>query len=112
MRALSAVIVVVMLSGCLPFHMPFRIGRSSLLARADSVPRPTLDHKAVVLKEAPTSLIAADGSRCLVSTKKYSETPIGDRVWCIWSGKDGRKTAYSFNGHGQPSGRHREIIRP
>lgn len=95
MRALSVAIVVLMLSGCLPFHLLHR----------DRHRDPAPDRRAVVLKEAPLSLIASDGSRCLVGEKKFAETEIGDRVWCMWSAKNGRKTAYSWGDEGQPSGR-------
>lgn len=97
MRALSGVIVVLMLSGCLPFHLPHHEG-------SDDLP---LDQKAVALKEAPVSFIASDGSRCQVGEKKFAKTDIGDRVWCVWSDKNGRKTAYSWGGIGEPSGRPR-----
>ena len=96
MRALSAVTVVLMLSGCLPFH----------LRHSDGSRDPVPDRRAVVMKEAPVSLIASDGSRCLVGEKKFTNTEIGDRVWCVWSMKNGRKTAYSMGDEGQtPSGR-------
>ena len=98
MRALSAATVVLFLSGCLPFH----------LKHQDRHQDPALDRKAVVTKEAPTSLIAADGSRCLVGEDKYTHTDIGDRVWCVWSAKNGRKTAYSGldDGNQPPGERH------
>ena len=94
MRALSAATVVLILSGCLPFH----------LWHKDRHEDPALDRKAVVTKEAPTSLIAADGSRCLVGEDKYAHTDLGDRVWCVWSAKDGRKTAYSLDDASEPPG--------
>lgn len=94
MRALSAATVVLLLSGCLPFH----------LWHKDRHEDPAPDRKAVVTKEAPTSLIAADGSRCLVGEDKYAHTDIGDRVWCVWSAKDGRKTAYSTDASDEPPG--------
>jgi hypothetical protein len=97
MRALSAAAVVLMLSGCLPLHL--------WPGRKHHDPAP--DRKAVVLKEDPTSLIASDGSRCLVGEKKFAHTEIGDRVWCVWSAKNGRKTAYSVGNQGEPSGRAR-----
>jgi hypothetical protein len=75
MRALSCGIVVLMFSGCLPSHLLHRDGSRD----------PAVDRKAVVLKEVPTSLIASDGSRCLVGEKKFTNTEVGDRVWCMWS---------------------------
>lgn len=97
MRALCAVAAVVTLSGCLPLHLWHKKPR----------PDPVPDRRAVVTKEAPTSLIAADGSRCLVGENKFAHTDIGDRVWCVWSAKDGRRTAYTWDDNGEPSGRHR-----
>jgi hypothetical protein len=98
MRALSAAAAVLLLSGCLPFH----------LWHKDRQRDPALDRKAVITKEEPTSLIAADGSRCLVGEDKYAHTDIGDRVWCVWSAKDGRKTAYSGLAQDAPPGQRRE----
>lgn len=40
--------------------------------------------KTVQAKEEPITLVAVDGSRCQVSTAKFQETKIGDRVWCGW----------------------------
>lgn len=45
-----------------------------------------LTEKPVVAKEPPTSLIAADGTRCLVSEQKYRDTALGSPVWCFWTG--------------------------
>lgn len=97
MRALSAAIVVLLLAGCLPFH----------LLRRDGPRDPEVDQKVVAMKEDPTSLIASDGSRCLVGEKKFAGTDIGDWVWCMWSEKNGRKTAYSWGDVGDPSGQRR-----
>ena len=98
MRALSAAAAVLLLSGCLPLH----------LWHKDRHKDPALDRKAVVTKEEPLSLIAADGSRCLVGEDKYAHTDIGDRVWCVWSAKNGRKTAYTWNDENEPPGKRRE----
>jgi hypothetical protein len=35
-------------------------------------------------KQAPTTLIADDGSRCTVSEKRYNDTRIGDDALCVW----------------------------
>jgi len=43
-----------------------------------------LGSKPVTGKEAPTRLIARDGSRCDVSKKKYDSTIVGTTVWCVW----------------------------
>jgi len=40
--------------------------------------------KVVVGKAAPTSLLAADGTRCIVTAKRYEETKEGDKVTCRW----------------------------
>jgi len=50
-----------------------------------------LASKTVHRKEPPTSLIAIDYTRCLVSEEKFRNTPIGGRVTCYWtSDKEGR----------------------
>jgi hypothetical protein len=98
MRALSAAAAILLLSGCLPLHLWHR----------DRQRDPALDRKAVLTKEEPTSLIAADGSRCLVGEDKYTHTEIGDRVWCVWSGKNAEKTAYSVGTGEEPPGNRHE----
>lgn len=40
--------------------------------------------KRVMSKQAPTTLIADDGSRCTVSEKRYNDTRIGDDALCVW----------------------------
>lgn len=50
-----------------------------------------LSRKPVSRKEPPTSLIAIDHTRCLVTETKYRDTPVGARVTCFWtSDRDGR----------------------
>lgn len=44
-----------------------------------------LTDKPVSAKEAPNSLIAADGTRCLVSAQKFRDTAEGTKVWCFWT---------------------------
>ena len=43
-----------------------------------------LHRKAVVGKEAPSTLVARDGSRCVVDPGRYERREVGDRVWCVW----------------------------
>ena len=40
--------------------------------------------KRVVAKDAPTTLIADDRSRCTVSERKFRDTEIGSDVLCDW----------------------------
>jgi hypothetical protein len=40
--------------------------------------------KNVTAKEPPTTLVAHDGTRCIVSQKRYDETRIGDNALCAW----------------------------
>jgi len=98
MRALSLIAAALLLSSC--FLLPRRSGD-------DFPPVPSVEPRVVASKEAPTSLITADGSRCLVGTDTFAKTEIGDRVWCMWNDKKPRETAASFNDHGNPSGRPR-----
>jgi len=39
-------------------------------------------------KEKPTRLVARDGTRCIVSQKKFDSTVLGASVWCIWMDLD------------------------
>ena len=43
-----------------------------------------LSEKAVHGKEPKTILVAHDGSRCQVTEKRYRETAVGEKVWCVW----------------------------
>lgn len=47
---------------------------------------PSLDRKLVVGKDAPVTLIAEDGTRCVTSPDRFERTRIGAEVWCVWSG--------------------------
>ena len=40
--------------------------------------------KTVYGKESPATLVANDGSRCTVTSKKFEKTREGDRVLCAW----------------------------
>jgi hypothetical protein len=62
----------------------------------------------VASKENPTSLIADDGSRCLVTSGKYASTDLGDRVWCMWNAVNGQRTAHSWGVGDEPPGKRRE----
>jgi len=42
--------------------------------------------KLVAAKEEPTTLIADDRSRCIVTERKFRETAIGSDVLCDWRG--------------------------
>jgi hypothetical protein len=44
-----------------------------------------VDAKRVTGKEPPTTLIAQDGTRCVVTEGRYRETEIGSEVWCAWT---------------------------
>lgn len=45
-----------------------------------------LSQKTVTAKHEPATLIAFDGSKCLVTTSKFNETVVGTKVWCVWTG--------------------------
>ncbi len=40
--------------------------------------------KTVSAKEEPATLIAADGTVCLVTASRFNRVKTGDRVWCNW----------------------------
>lgn len=98
MRIWSVAAVIVLLCGCLP----------SRLRPGERQRDRDVTQKVVVSKEKPTSLIAADGSRCLVTSGKYSKTDLGDRVWCLWNVANGQRTAYSWGNRDEPPGKRRE----
>ena len=43
-----------------------------------------MDAKRVAGKEPPTTLIAEDGTKCVVTENRYRETNVGDEAWCVW----------------------------
>jgi hypothetical protein len=43
-----------------------------------------LDLKRVAGKEPPTTLIAEDGTRCIVTEGRFRETEIGGDALCAW----------------------------
>lgn len=45
----------------------------------------SLGRKTVASKEAPSTLIAADGSSCTVSEKEFGETIVGTSATCLWT---------------------------
>ena len=52
---------------------------------ASSTPQSTnLGRKTVSSKEAPTRLIAVDGTSCTVSEKQFQEVVVGTDVTCLW----------------------------
>lgn len=47
--------------------------------------RPGVSSKLVYAKESPSTLIARDASRCIVTRKRFAETREGEEAWCIWT---------------------------
>jgi hypothetical protein len=45
---------------------------------------PALSQKTVTSKEPPTTLVAFDGSTCLVTEKRFREFVVGEKAWCVW----------------------------
>lgn len=45
----------------------------------------TVSQKTVTAKHEPSTLVAFDGSRCVVTQTRFRETVIGEKVWCVWS---------------------------
>jgi hypothetical protein len=43
-----------------------------------------VEPKRVAGKEPPTTLIAEDGARCIVTESRFRETEIGSNAWCAW----------------------------
>jgi hypothetical protein len=43
--------------------------------------------KTVAAKEAPTTLVAVDGTVCIVPAAKFESTEVDDRVWCAWTAR-------------------------
>jgi hypothetical protein len=45
----------------------------------------SLGRKTVASKEPPGTLIAADGSSCIVPEKQFAETVVGTSATCLWT---------------------------
>lgn len=43
------------------------------------------NYKMVIAKQAPTTLIADDGSWCSVDAETYAATKLRERVRCVWT---------------------------
>ena len=43
-----------------------------------------MDSKRVAAKAPPTTLIAEDGTKCVVGEKKFRDTDVGNEAWCEW----------------------------
>lgn len=41
-------------------------------------------NKTVTAKEEPATLVAVDGTQCLVTPARFDRVKTGDRVWCNW----------------------------
>ena len=92
-RALLIAALAVALGACFP-------GNRIQWGGGDN--RPGL--KTVQAKEEPITLVAVDGTRCQVSTAKFQETKIGDRVWCGWRDFGGEPRPGKPGGIGTPGG--------
>jgi hypothetical protein len=68
------VILAALAAGCITVPA---VGGRSRITRG-------MDRKPVASKEPPSSLFADDGTRCVVSEKRFREVKPGDRVWCMW----------------------------
>lgn len=55
-------------------------------AGSASVKDAALSQKTVTAKAEPATLIAFDGSKCVVTTAKFRDTVVGTKVWCVWTG--------------------------
>jgi hypothetical protein len=43
-----------------------------------------MDVKRVAGKEPPTTLIAEDGTKCIVTESRFRETEVGNKAVCAW----------------------------
>ncbi|HYD51777.1 MAG TPA: hypothetical protein VEA99_04080 [Gemmatimonadaceae bacterium] len=50
----------------------------------ESANGPQLARKVVSGKEAPSTLVAPDGSRCSVTERRFKEVTEGEKVTCAW----------------------------
>jgi hypothetical protein len=70
-----------------PLAIPGRDGGPRQTGGASTGQKPRdvrMDAKRVAGKEPPTTLIADDGMRCVVTEARYRDTKIGDEAWCVW----------------------------
>jgi hypothetical protein len=62
-----------------------RVGDQSQTAPArDSTSDTRVTRKRVAGMEAPSTLIATDGTRCVVTAERFASIQSGERVWCMW----------------------------
>ena len=94
--ALASLVAPLAAAGCIRPIVP---GVPGLGMDTLSIRRPPRDHgrrgdvlqvseKVVAGREAPTTLLAEDGSRCTVTKRRFDDTREGDRVTCAWRRDD------------------------
>ena len=96
-RITIAVVLVLGATGCVrpvfPGSERFFPSRDALSRRPGSDTTSAHDASAQAMparkrvsdKEAPSTLIARDGSRCTVTAKRFSEIREGEEAWCAWT---------------------------
>lgn len=87
MRA-AAVITLFVLASCRwhgMSHPPLGgRGGGGASGSGGSISDARLSQKTVTAKHEPTTLVAFDGSRCVVTESRFRETVVGEKVWCVW----------------------------
>jgi hypothetical protein len=92
-RQSVALIGLALMAGCVQLLQPTDVHRGNFpapaagaapRAGADSALTLGLSRKPVSGKEAPTTLLARDGTRCTVTEKRFNEIVHGEQVTCAW----------------------------
>ena len=62
--------------------------------------------KVVAGKEDPSTLLAQDGTRCLVTTERFAQVKQGEQIWCDWREPTFKPLTTSATAERYSSGRH------
>jgi hypothetical protein len=85
MRPLLCMLALSLL-GCLPARTtrPDLGGRGGGYSTGGTTGNAVLGQKVVHGKQDPATLIAVDGSKCIVPEKRFREVVVGEKVVCGW----------------------------
>ncbi len=87
MRA-SFLVMLVLLTACRWHgmeHPPLGgRGGGGITASDSSSGKAALSDKTVNSKVEPRTLVATDGTRCVVTDARFRDTMVGEKVWCVW----------------------------
>ena len=87
MRSFALVLALLVLAGCwrgMPERPPLGGRGGGGVTPSGSASGGTVGQKTVTAKHDPSTLVAFDGTKCVVTESRYRETVVGEKAWCVW----------------------------